>query len=58
MRDKGVNMSQQDYEEKFLDQLIDNWNGIGWDDYVLACYREYMDSIDEKQIEKWEIERC
>ena len=51
-------MSQQDYEEKFLDQLIDNWNGISWDDYVLACYREYMDSIDEKQIEKWEIERC
>ena len=51
-------MSQQDYEEKFLDQLIDNWNGISWDDYVRACYREYMDSIDEAKIAGWEIERC
>ena len=51
-------MSQQDYEEKFLDQLIDNWNGINWDDYVRCCYREFMDSIDEAKISRWEIERC
>lgn len=47
-------MTLHQYEEKFLAQLIDNWNGINWDEYVRDCYREYMDSIDEEKIAEWE----
>lgn len=47
-------MTLQDYEERYLDELIDNWPGTDWDKHVRACYREYMDSIDEAKIAEWE----
>lgn len=47
-------MTLQDYEERYLDDLIDNWNGINWDKYVRACYREYMDGMNEQKITEWE----
>lgn len=50
-------MTLQQYEVKYLDQLIDNWNGINWHDYVRNCYREYMDSVEEQKITEWENSR-
>jgi hypothetical protein len=42
------------YERKFYDELIDNWRGGSWKEYVKECYREYMDSIEEAKIAEWE----
>lgn len=47
-------MTLQQYEEKFLGELIDNYPGINWNDYVRSCYREYMNSVDEAKIAEWE----
>ncbi|AGN34352.1 hypothetical protein VPSG_00033 [Vibrio phage pYD38-B] len=47
-------MTLQDYEERFLGELIENWPGIDWDKYVRQCHEEYMDSIDEAKIAEWE----
>lgn len=47
-------MTLQQYEEKFLGDLIDNSPGTNWNDYVRSCYREYMDSVDEAKIAGWE----
>lgn len=47
-------MTLQKYEVKYLDQLIDNYQGGGWSKYVRECHREYMDSIDEAKITEWE----
>lgn len=44
-------MALHQYEEKFLDQLIDNWNGIDWDKYVKSCYDEYMNSVAEQELD-------
>lgn len=47
-------MTLKDYEEKFHAQLIDNWRGGSWSEYVRDCYHEYMDSLDEAKIAEWE----
>lgn len=47
-------MTLHQYEEKFHDELIDNWRGGSWKDYVSQCYEEYMESIDEQKITDWE----
>ncbi|AZF88614.1 hypothetical protein [Vibrio phage P23] len=47
-------MTLQQYEVKYLDELIDNWSGIDWDEYVRDCYQKYMDSMGEQKIAEWE----
>lgn len=44
-------MTLHQYEERFLDQLIDNWSGIDWDKYVKTCYDEYMNSVAEQELD-------
>lgn len=44
-------MTLQDYEDRFLDELIDNWRGIDWDKYVKTCYDEYMHSVAEQELD-------
>ena len=44
-------MTLQDYEEKFLDEIIDNWNGINWHEYVKNCYDEYVNSVVEQELD-------
>lgn len=47
-------MTLQQYEEKFHDELIDNWRGGSWSEYVRKCYAEYMESVEEQKITDWE----
>lgn len=44
-------MTLQDYEERYLDDLIDNWPGVNWDKYVKSCYDEYMHSVAEQELD-------
>lgn len=57
MRNKRGFMTISDYEHEFIDKLIETYEGGSWKAHVRKCYEIYMDSKDEKRIEKWEIER-
>lgn len=50
-------MTLQDYEDKYLDQLIEDWNGIEWDEWVKSCYESYLESVEEIIINNWENRR-
>lgn len=50
-------MTLQDYEDKYLDQLIENWNGIEWDKWVKSSYEGYLESAEEIIINNWENQR-
>lgn len=50
-------MTLQDYEDKYLDQLIENWNGIEWDKWVRHCYESYLEGVEEIIINNWENQR-
>lgn len=47
-------MTLQQYEVKYLDRLIDNYQGGGWSQYVRKCYQEYMLNKGEQKIAEWE----
>ena len=53
----GVFMTLQDYEDKYLDQLIEDWPGIEWDKWVKSCYEGYLESVEEIIINNWENQR-
>lgn len=45
-------MTIQEYEEKFYDELVDNYKGKpGWCVYVNRCYQDYLDSVAEQELE-------
>lgn len=51
-------MTLKDYELKFYDELVDNYDGsVRWPYYVRACYKLYMDNKDEQKIAEWEDSR-
>lgn len=50
-------MTLQDYEVRFLDELIDNYQGGGWSEFVKRCHESYLESIEEIIINNWENQR-
>lgn len=44
-------MTLQDYEEKYLYELISNFTGGDWEKYVKTCYDEYMNSVAEQELD-------
>lgn len=45
-------MTIQEYEEKFYDELFDNYNGqLSWNDYVKHCHGEFMALLAEQELE-------
>lgn len=48
-------MTLENYESRFFEDLIDNWSGTNWGEYVKSCYAEYIKSIDEEKIAAWEM---